>query len=73
MYRSGMLIYDPSLEWLDISFDDGSAYGGLHCGTTLEALVNGEYRPTRFEFSDDWYLVGLYPAGQIPVGLKVRI
>lgn len=38
---------------------------GLHCGETLEALLGGEWIPTRIEYdpnikhSNGWYLVGL--------------
>ncbi len=37
------------------------------------ALVGEEYRTTRIEYGDDWYLVGQYKEGEIPVGQRVRI
>lgn len=55
----GSLFYDPSSERMDIRFGLESYYGGLHCGTGMEALIDGEWVPTRIELGDDWYLVGI--------------
>lgn len=45
----------------------------LHCGMTMEALVDGEWIPTRLEKRDDWYLVGLFDEGPIPLGQDIRL
>ncbi len=69
--KKGKLIYDTESSRMDIQFADGELYGGLHCGTTLDVLQNGEWSPTRIEMGDDWYLVGIQAASLI--GLTVRI
>ena len=71
--RCGTLTYDPYTERLDVLLDNGNSLGGLHCGDILEVLVDGEYRATRIERNDDWYLYGLFEAGRIPAELKVRV
>ena len=60
----GILIWDACAGRPDIRFCDGAYFGGLHCGKTLEALIQGKWKPARIEFShskDKWYLIG--PAG----------
>lgn len=57
--KTGTLTYDPMMNRIDVRYADGSSYGGLHCGTTLEVFSNGEWIPTRIECADDWYLVGI--------------
>ncbi len=71
--RYGTLTYDPSIERLDVLFDNGNSLGGLHCGDILDVMVDGKYRTTRIEYDDDWYLYGLFEAGRIPVDLIVRV
>lgn len=79
--KIGKLFYDTYTERMDIRFEDGSYYGGLHCGNTFEYLkdhswTNPEWLPTRLEFdhsADDFYLVGLYAPGKIPIDHAVRI
>ena len=34
-------------------------YGGLHCGDCFEVFVRGKWKPTRMEYGDNWYLVGV--------------
>ena len=63
--KKGMLIYDSSTN------EEGNSYGGLHCGTAMEALINDEWIPTRIEYGNDWYLVGVQKES-LP-GLQVRI
>lgn len=36
--KTGALIYDPLTDRVDVRYSDGSSYGGLHCGTTLEVF-----------------------------------
>ncbi len=69
--KQSVLIYDDESGRMDIRFGLGDYYGGLHCGTTMEVLVHGEWLPTRIEMADDWYLVGLSQY-RLP-GLTVRI
>ena len=66
-----MLIYDSSTNRFDVLYEEGNSYGGLHCGTTMEALINDEWIPTRIEYGNDWYLVGVQKES-LP-GLQVRI
>ena len=59
---------------LDIVYRDGTFYGGLHCGNTLDVLIQDVWRPTRIEYSqsaESWYLVGFGQDAEI-IGLTVR-
>ena len=67
----GALFYDPETDRMDIRFDDQRFYGGLHCGTPLEVLLNNHWVPTRIEKAADWFLVGL--SGLSLNGLRTRI
>ena len=63
--KQGRLFYNSYLDRMDIDFDDGTQYGGLHCGDTLDVLVNPikrEWESVRMEYNDDqgWYLVGCH-------------
>lgn len=52
---------------------DGSEWyiEGLHCGMTFAVKYRGQWVPTRIEFSDDWYLVGI--PDDVPMnGLEVK-
>ena len=69
--KQGVLIYDNESGRMDIRFGLDDYYGGLHCGMTMEALIDGKWIPTRIEMSDDWYLVGLSQY-RLP-GMTVRI
>lgn len=69
--KAGMLVYDPSADRFDVLYAEGRRYGGLHCGDTMEALIDGEWIPTRIEYANDWYLIGI-PLGSLS-GLQVRI
>lgn len=44
---------------------------GFHCGQTMEVYYGTSWVPTRLEFADDWYLVGL--PGVVPYDLKARL
>ena len=59
MKKQGALIYDPEVDRMDIRFGPLDFYGGLHCGDTLEVLINNKWIPTRIEMGSFWYLVGL--------------
>ena len=69
--KKGILIYDSSTNRFDVLYEEGNSYGGLHCGTTMEVLINDEWIPTRIEYGNDWYLVGVQKES-LP-GLQVRI
>lgn len=73
MERIGSLIYDEKTERMDIRFGLEEYYGGLHCGTGMEVMLNGKWIPTRIEMNigGRWYLVGV-DADSL-VGLTVRI
>lgn len=70
--KSGCLSLNAETNRIHVSFWDSDEYD-LHCGMTFEVLIDGRWVPTRIEFSSDWYLVGLFEPGNIPVGLKVRM
>lgn len=68
--RQGVLIYDQDTDRMDIRFGLEDYYGGLHCGETMEVFVENKWIPTRIEFGQDWYLVGIRTASIN--GLRVR-
>ena len=57
--RTGALIFDETADRYDIRFDVNDYYGGLHCGDCIEVFVRGKWKPTRMEYGDNWYLVGI--------------
>lgn len=69
--RIGALVYDATIDRMDIRYGLNRYLGGLHCGEQLEVLVNGRWLPTRIEKDKDWYLVGIKTESLI--GLLVRI
>ena len=69
--KQGTLVYDRVTERYDIRFDLNRYYGGLHCGECFNVMVGGEWKPTRIEMSDEWYLVGIRTDDL--QGLRVRI
>ncbi len=69
--KQGVLIYDGSSERMDIRFGLEEYYGGLHCGTAMEVLIQNRWIPTRIEMGEDWYLVGI--KADVLTGLRVRI
>ena len=65
--QEGILIFDQQADRVDIRFDSGDYYGGLHCGTPVEVWF-----ASRIELSSQsWFLVGVKP--DIIWGLRVRI
>ena len=71
--RIGALIYDEGSERMDIRFGLEEYYGGLHCGTGMEVMLDGKLIPTRIEMNinSKWYLVEV-DADSL-VGLTVRV
>ncbi len=61
--KTGALIFDETADRYDIRFDVNDYYGGLHCGDCMEVFVRGKWKPTRMEYGDNWYLVGI-PGGR---------
>lgn len=57
--KQGVLVYNEENGRMDICFGLEEYYGGLHCGTTMEAKVGGRWIPTRIEKASDWFLVGI--------------
>lgn len=71
MKKQGVLILSIDSGRMDIRFGLDDFYGGLHCGTTMEVLIDGKWVPTRIEMADDWFLVGVNTRNI--AGLTVRI
>ena len=69
--KTGALIFDETADRYDIRFDLNDYYGGLHCGDCLEVFVRGKWKPTRMEYGDNWYLVGVRASDLN--GLRVRM
>ena len=67
--KTGALIFDETADRYDIRFDINDYYGGLHCGDCLEVFVRGKWKPTRMEYGDNWYLVGVR-ASDLNGGMK---
>lgn len=53
MMRQGVLVSDSQSGRMDIRFGLEEYYGGLHCGTGMEVLIDGKWIPTRIEMGDD--------------------
>jgi hypothetical protein len=72
--KIGCLIWDSNAQRPDIKYQDGTYYGGLHCGNTLDALIRNEWQPTRIEYcmsTDTWFLAGIENGSEI-LWLPVR-
>lgn len=52
----------------DIIFENGTLYGGLHCGECFSLFeADTGWVPVRLEFIDDWVLVDSSSAKPLPV------
>ena len=69
--RQGALVYSRDKGRYDVRFGLDDYYGGLHCGDCMEVFVRGKWKPTRIEYGDNWYLVGI--RAEDLNGLRVRI
>ena len=69
--KTGALIFDETADRYDIRFDIADYYGGLHCGECMDVFTGGKWKPTRIEYGDNWYLVGI--RAEDLNGLRVRI
>lgn len=56
----------------DIIFEDGTIYGGLHCGECFEVHHN-HWISVRLEYTDNWVLVSNTQVYPICYGLRVRM
>lgn len=56
----------------DIAFDNGTLYGGLHCGECFDVFFN-QWIKVRLEHLDSWIII--YDGKSYPVlyGVRVRI
>ena len=43
--QQGVLYFERQTERMDIRFENKEIYGGLHCGTAMEVLINDECVP----------------------------
>ena len=66
-----VLVFDERTDRYDIRFDLNTYYGGLHCGECFDVFVRGKWKPTRIEYGDNWYLVGI--RAEDLNGLRVHI
>ena len=65
----GILIFNG--ERPDIALENGTLYGGLHCGDCFRCYENG-WRDVRLEYvGDAWTLVG--PEGYLPVRYGAQV
>ena len=71
LMKQGALIFDETADRYDIRFDLADYYGGLHCGECMEVFAGGKWKPTRIEYGENWYLVGV--RAEDLNGLRVRI
>lgn len=55
----------------DIAFDNGTLYGGLHCGECFEIYWK-KWEDVRLEYSDNWYLVCGKRKYPVSYGARVR-
>ena len=60
--RTGALVFDELTDRYDIRFD---------LCDCLEVFVRGKWKPTRMEYGQNWYLVGV--RAEDLNGLRVRI
>ena len=67
----GTIVPQKGTDRMDIRFSLYDYHGGLNCGETMDVKVSGKWIPTRIEFREDWYLVGINVDNI--VGLIVRI
>lgn len=67
---TGILIWNG--ERPDIAFDNGTLYGGLHCGECFEIFADC-WKTVRLELMQEWMIVEDGKMAPIHYGLCVRI
>lgn len=66
----GMIILNGNRP--DIALDDGTLYGGLHCGDCFR-YYDGKWIDVRLEYKDDWVFVHNQAYQKIIYGKQVII
>lgn len=66
----GILIFNDDRP--DIALEDGTLYGGLHCGDCFRYYEDG-WSDVRLEYTDSWILVQNGKYKQIKYGAQVSI
>lgn len=56
----------------DIVLENGTLYGGLHCGDCFQYYKNG-WVDARLEYEDGWILICDQQVQAIQYGVKVKI
>ncbi len=70
--KTGALIFDERTDRYDIRFDLNRLLRGLALRRVLGRIrAGGKWKPTRIEYGDNWYLVGI--RAEDLNGLRVRI
>lgn len=66
----GILIFNGDRP--DIALNNGTLYGGLHCGNCFQ-YYDGEWVHVRLEYADGWVLVRGQAYQEIVYGTQVKI
>ena len=66
----GILIFHDNRP--DIALEDGTLYGGLHCGDCFRYYEDG-WSDVRLEYTDSWILIQNGKYRQIKYGTQVSI
>ena len=56
----------------DIIFDNGTFYGGLHCGDCFNVQMN-QWINVRLEYSDEWVVYYRGKRYPVPFGKRVEV
>lgn len=68
----GKLFYNTDNQRYGLINDNGDwLLDDFHCGDTLEILIDGQWKETRIECGEDWFLVG-FPGVALD-NIKARI
>ncbi len=67
---TGILIWNGDRP--DVAQEDGTLYGGLHCGDCFQYYDNG-WINVRLEYADRWVLVHGQTCREVVYGAQVRI
>ena len=59
IFKRGSLVCDEEWNRIDIRSGLDEYHGRLHCGETMDVLIDGQWIPTHIEKQNDWYLVGI--------------
>lgn len=69
--QTGTLVYLPDRNRMAVCFSDGGSYRGLHYGQTFSVYINRQWVPTRIEYGEEWYLVGIQRKSILGLGVKI--